>query len=239
VFKVDEIGPDVYRLSAYVSRIDLQFNHFLIKDDEPLLCHAGLNRFFPELWEAVARVTEPSGLRWVAFSHFESDECGALNHWLEIAPGARPVCGMLGAQVSVNDFAIREARGLMDGEVLATGKRRYRFCSTPHVPHGWDAGMLFEESSRTLFCSDLCHHMGDVEPLTSQDVVGRSVKAMEAMQAGPLAGYLPYTSRTQSIMDKLAALAPHTLAVMHGSSFTGDGAKALQELAGAYKTIFG
>ena len=237
--KVDEISTDVYRLSIYVPPFNLQFNHFLVKDDEPLLFHAGLKAFFPDLKEAVASVIDPSRLRWIAFSHFESDECGSLNHWLEAAPGAQPACSLTGALVSVNDFAIREARGLTDGEVMQTGKRRFRFCSTAHVPHGWDAGLLFEETDRTLLCSDLCHHAGDVEPLTTQDVVGRSGQAIGEMQAGPLANYLPYTPLTQSVLDKLAALGPRTLAIMHGSSFQGDGAKALQDLAGVFRKVFG
>lgn len=237
--KADEISADVYRLSIYVPPFNLQFNHFLVKDDEPLLFHAGLKSFFPELKEAVSRVIEPTRLRWIAFSHFESDECGALNHWLEAAPAAQAACSLTGALVSVNDFAIREARGLADGEVLPTGKRRFRFCSTAHVPHGWDAGLLFEETDRTLLCSDLCHHAGDVEPLTAQDVVGRSGQTMREMQASPLANYLPYTPLTQSVLDKLAALGPRTLAVMHGSSFTGDGAKSLRDLAGLFKETFG
>src|SRR3990167_5349842 len=138
---VAEIGPDIYRFSIYVPAFDLQFNHFLVNDEEPLLYHTGYKAFFPELREAVARVVDPQEIRWIGFSHFESDECGALNHWLEAAPAAQPVCGVVGALVSVNDFAIRPPRGMADGETLPTGKHRFRFCATAHLPHGrrWPA----------------------------------------------------------------------------------------------------
>src|SRR4030095_14246111 len=138
--KVDEISPDVFRISILEPQFTLQFNHFLIRDEEPLLFHAGYKRMFPELREAVTRLLNPESIRWVSFSHFESDECGSLNYWLEIAPKAQAACSFVGAVVSVNDFAIRPARGLVQDEVLATGKYRFRFCSTAHIPHGWDGG---------------------------------------------------------------------------------------------------
>jgi flavorubredoxin len=236
---VTEIAPDLYRLSVYAPDFDLQFNHFLVDDDEPLLYHAGLKGMFPTLREAVAKVLDPSRLRWVGFSHFESDECGGLNDWLAIAPSAQPACSDLGAMVSVNDFSTRPARGLADGETLVTGKYRFRACRTPHLPHGWDASVMFEETQKTLLCSDLFHQVGDVEPLTTSDVVGRSVEAMKAYQAGVLADYAPYTHYTGQLFDKLAALAPRRLAIMHGSSFDGDGARALQDLAVGFKEVFG
>ena len=133
---VTEIGPDLYRISSFVPEFNLQFNHFLIDDDEPLLYHAGLKAMFPLLRDAVAKVIDPSRLRWIGFSHFESDECGGLNSWLELAASAQPACSEVGAMVSVNDFAVRPARGLADGEVLSTGKYRFRLCRTPHLPHG-------------------------------------------------------------------------------------------------------
>jgi flavorubredoxin len=190
---VTEIGPDLYRISIYVPQFDLQFNHFLVKDEAPILYHAGLRGMFPLLREAVATILDPAGLRWISFSHFESDECGGLNDWLAVAPAAQAACSDLGAMVSVNDFSGRPAKGLADGEVLVTGKYRFRLCRTPHLPHGWDAAVLFEETERTLLCSDLFHQVGDVEPLTTSDVVGRSVEAMKAYQAGVLAEYAPYT----------------------------------------------
>ena len=189
--------------------------------------------------EAVAKVTDPRGIRWVSFSHFESDECGALNHWLEAAPRAEPLCSLTGALVSVNDFSVRPARGLSHGEIVETGRHRFRFCSTAHIPHGWDAGLLFDETTKTLLCSDLFHHTGDVEPLTRDDVAARSKQTMREMQAGPLANYLPYTPQTGRVIEELAALEPRTLAIMHGSSFEGDGARAVRDLGVALREVFG
>ena len=237
--KVHEIAPDLYRISIYVPEFDLQFNHFLVRDEEPLLFHAGYQRFFPELREAVATVLPPAKIRWISFSHFESDECGALNQWLEIAPAAQAAATVVGVLVSLNDFAIRPPRGMADEETLSTGKYRFRMCSTAHLPHGWDAGVLFEETQRTLLCSDLFHHVGDVEPLTESDIVGRSRAAMTEYQKGPLANYVPYTPLTGRILEKLAALEPATLATMHGSSFRGDGARALRDLGVALRDTFG
>jgi len=236
---VTEIGPDLYRISIYVPQFDLQFNHFVVDDDEPILYHAGLRGMFPLLREAVATILDPAGLRWISFSHFESDECGGLNDWLAIAPAAQAACSDLGAMVSVNDFSGRPAKGLADGELLVTGKYQFRLCRTPHLPHGWDAAVLFEETERTLLCSDLFHQVGDVEPLTASDVVGRSVEAMKAYQAGVLAEYAPYTHYTDQLFGKLAALKPERLAIMHGSSFEGDGARALSDLAAGFKEVFG
>ncbi len=184
---VTEIGPNLYRISVLMSAFNLQFNHFLVVDDEPLLFHSGLKGCFPEIREALTTVMDPARLRWVGFSHFESDECGALNQWLDLAPSAEPVCSMVGALVSVNDFAIRPAKGMADAEVLTTGTHRFRLCRTPHLPHGWDASVLFEETTKTLLCSDLFHQVGDVEPLTRSDVVGRSREALKEYQGGVLA----------------------------------------------------
>jgi len=236
---VAEIGPDLYRLSIYAPEFDLQFNHFLLDDEQPLLYHAGLKGMFPVLREAVAKVLDPSRLRWIGFSHFESDECGALNEWLAIAPSAQAVCSDLGALVSVNDFSARPARGLADGERLVTGKYKLRACRTPHLPHGWDASVMFEETHKTLLCSDLFHQVGNVEPLTTSDVVGRSAEAMKAYQSGVLADYAPYTPYTARLFGKLAELKPERLAIMHGSSFEGDGVRALRDLAAAFEEVFG
>jgi flavorubredoxin len=178
--KTTEIAPNIYRISIYHPGAGLQFNHFLVKDDEPLLFHAGLRGMHAEIREAVSTLIDLSELRHISFSHFESDECGSLNDWLAAAPGADVICGQAGALVCVNDFIGREARTLADGETFTTGKYRFRYCHTPHLPHGWDAGVLFEETGKTLFCSDLFHQNGDVEPLTSDDVVGRCSQAMKA-----------------------------------------------------------
>ena len=235
---INEIAPDLFRLSIYVPDIDMQFNHFLVRDEEPLLFHAGLKAMFPPLREAVAKLIDPAKLRHIAWSHFESDECGALNHWLELAPQAQPVCTLVGKLVSVDDFALRPARGMTSDDVLSTGKYRYRFHRSPHIPHGWDAGVLFEETRRTLFCSDLFHHFGNVEPVTTSDLIEPTRKAMKQMQQGPLAGYMPYTRQTDGVLRSLAGLKPEALAVMHGSSYRGNCAGLLTDLAGVIRETF-
>jgi flavorubredoxin len=235
---IDEIAPDVFRLSIYVPELDMQYNHFLVRDEQPLLFHTGLKRMFPALREAVATLIDPATLRHIAWSHFESDECGALNDWLGLAPQAQPVCTLVGKLVSVDDFSLRPARGMTDDDVLSTGKYRYRFCRSPHIPHGWDAGLLFEETQKTLFCSDLFHHFGDVAALTESDLIQPTRSAMQQMQQGPLAGYMPYTRQTEGVLRSLADLKPETLAVMHGSSYRGQGDRLLLDLAGVIKENF-
>jgi flavorubredoxin len=235
---INEIAPDLFRLSIYVPAFDMQFNHFLVRDEEPLLFHAGLKGMFPALREAVATLIDPASLRHIAWSHFESDEIGALNHWLELAPRAQPVCTFVGKLVSVDDFSLRPARGMTADEVLTTGKYRYRFYPSPHLPHGWDAGVLFEETRKTLFCSDLFHHFGNVAPVTSADLIEPTRKAMRQMQQGPLADYMPYTSQTEGVLRSLAELKPETLALMHGSSYIGKSDKLLTDLAGVIRESF-
>lgn len=235
---INEIAPDLFRLSIYVPKADMQFNHFLVRDEEPLLFHAGLKGMFPALREAVGTLIDSTKLRHIAWSHFESDETGALNDWLQIAPQAQPVCTLVGKRVNVDDFAIRPALGMTANDVLTTGKHRFRFYCSPHLPHGWDAGVLFEETRQTLFCSDLFHHFGNVAPVTSSDLIDPSRKALQQMQQGPLAGYIPYTSQTEGSLRGLAALNPETLAVMHGSSYVGQSGKLLTDLAGVIKENF-
>lgn len=236
---IHEIAPDVFRLSVYAEAFDMEFNHFLVRDEEPLLFHTGLKAMFPALREAVAKLMDPAKLRHIAWSHFESDECGALNEWLSIAPNAEPVCTLVGKLVSVDDFSIRPARGMTPGDVLTTGKYRYRFYPSPHIPHGWDAGVLFEETGRTLFCSDLFHHFGQTEPITTNDLIEPTRKAMQRLEQGPLSGYMPYTRHTAGVLSKLADLKPETLAVMHGSSYRGECDRLLTDLAGVIKENFG
>lgn len=236
--KIDEIAPDLFRLSVYVPELDMQFNHFLVRDDEPLLFHTGLRRMFPLLRDAVATLIDPRQLRYISWSHFESDECGALNDWLQIAPHAEPVCTLIGKLVSVDDFSSRPARGMTADDVLTTGKYRYRFFQSPHIPHGWDAGLLFEETQKTLFCSDLFHHFGNGDPLTSSDLIEPTRLAMQRLQQGPLSGYLPYTSATEGTLRAMAELKPETLAVMHGASYRGPGHRQLVELANVIKESF-
>ncbi|HZU97450.1 MAG TPA: MBL fold metallo-hydrolase, partial [Planctomycetota bacterium] len=144
---VTEVGADIFKITTFVKEIDLQFSQFLVRDDEPFLFHTGLRAMFPLVRDAVAKVLPPASVRWVGFSHFEADECGSLNEWLAAAPRAQAACGFVGAMVSVNDFASRPARALQPDEVVATGKRRLRFLRTPHVPHCWEAGLFFEETT--------------------------------------------------------------------------------------------
>ena len=236
---ISEIAPDVYRICTYVPQIDLQFCQFLVKDDEPLLWETGMKQLFPAVREAVAKIIDPATLRWISFSHFEPDECGSLNEWLQLAPRAQAVCSEVGAMVFVNDGASRPARGLTRHDLIETGKYRFRLYPTPHLPHGWDAAILFEETNRTLLCSDLLHHGGDVEPCTESDVVGRCRHAMQTMQATPLTDYMPWTPKTESRLAELAALAPRTCATMHGSAFRGDGARALRELGSVMREVLG
>jgi flavorubredoxin len=228
VTDIAEIAPDLYRISLFMPQLNMQFNHVLVRDDEPLLFHTGMRRTFPALYEAVARLIDPATLRWISWSHFEVDECGALNEWLAEAPNAIPVCGELGAMINIADFSNRPPRGLKPDEILGTGRHRFRFVQTPHLPHGWDAGVLFEETDRVLLCSDLMHQLGDVEPVTTGDVVGRYRQAFETYQKSPvLMDYVPYTENTKRQLANLAALQPRMLAAMHGSTFVGDGAAAL------------
>ncbi len=235
---IDEIAPDLFRISLYVPDFDMQFNHFLVRDEEPLLFHAGLKGMFPAMREAVAKLIDPATLRHIAWSHFESDECGALNDWLQLAPQAQPVCTLVGKLVSVDDFAIRPAFGMTADDVLSTGKYRYRFYRSPHIPHGWDAGVLFEETRKTLFCSDLFHHFGNVAAVTTSDLIEPTQKAMKQMEQGPLASYMPYTRQTEGVLRSLADLKPEMLAVMHGSSYIGLSDQLLIDLAGVIKEEF-
>lgn len=237
--RITEIAPDHYVISIYVREFNLRFNHFLIKDDEPLLFHTGMKQMFPLVRDAVARVINPATLRWISFSHFEADECGALNEWLAIAPQAAPACGLVGAVVSVNDFAVRPAHVLAHDEILKTGAYRFRYQQTPHVPHNWEAGLLFEEVTRTLLCSDLFTHEGDVEPMTKTDVVDRAKQALLAGKKGPFADPYPYTPLTEPILQGLADLRPARLALMHGSVFVGDGGQALRDLAIVMREVLG
>jgi flavorubredoxin len=236
---VTEIASDIFRLSTYDSALGMQFNQFLVRDAEPLLYHTWIREMFPSVRDAIARVLDPATLRWLSFSHFEADECGALNEFLAIAPGAAPLCSFVGAMVSINSFANRPARGLQDGETLTTGAKRFRFVRTPHLPHNWEAGHLFEESTRTLFCSDLFHQDGEVEPVATSEseLLARARDTLVRYQSGPFSNYLPFTPMTEELVAKLAALKPAVIAVMHGSSFSGDGEHALQSLSKLFRGV--
>jgi flavorubredoxin len=175
---VTEIAADVYRVSTFHPEYGIQFNQFLIKSDEPFMMHTGFKKMFPITLDGVASLIDPKKLRWIGFSHFESDECGALNDFLAVAPNAQAVCSVVGAMVTVSDFADRAPRALNDSEVLEIGRHRLRFLATPHVPHAWTAGLFFEETDRTFLCSDLFFHPSDPEPLIESDVVGRARESM-------------------------------------------------------------
>lgn len=237
---VTEIAPDFYRISTFVAQADLQFNQFLVRDEQPLLFHTGMRGLFPTVSEAVAGLIDPSTIRWIGFSHFEADECGALREWQTLAPNATAVCSFVGKVVSVDDVvAARPAKPLNDGDSIGTGKYRFRFIRTPHLPHCWEAGLLFEETQGTLLSSDLFHQNGDVEPLTSSDVMGRVRQTISDYEQGPFASYMPYTPRTSRLLQKIADLKPRTLATMHGSTFAGDGEQAIKDLDSIMKELLG
>lgn len=230
--KVDEIADDIYRLSTYVPEIaapaGFTFNQFVVKADEPLLFHCGPRQMFPLVSEAAASVVPLDQFRWITFGHVESDECGSMNDWLAVAPNAEVAHGAIGCLVSINDMADRPPRALEDGEVLDLGGKRVRHFDTPHVPHNWEARVLHEETTNTLFSGDLGEHIGNGPPVTGDDIVGPAMEGEEMFLASSLTPALAPTIR------KLAELQPSTLAIMHGSSFTGDGAGMLRGLADAY-----
>ena len=237
--RIDEIADGIFRISTYISDFNLQFNQFLVKGDEPLLFETGMKQIFPQVREAVSRIIDPSSLRYVAFSHFEPDECGSLNEWLTTAPRGEAICSVVGAMVFVNDAAVRPARGLNHDEIVHTGRHSFRFKATPHLPHGWDAGFLFEETTGTLLCSDLLGHAGDMPATTDSDIVGRFREAAVAFEGGPLANYMPYTRKTEAQIKELASLKPRACATMHGSTYLGDGEKALLDMAVVMKELLG
>jgi flavorubredoxin len=225
---VTEIASGVFRLSTFIPDADFMFNQFLVVDDEPLLFHTGLRSLFPLVREAVDRVMPVEQLRWVTFGHVEADECGSMNDWLAVAPNAQVAHGAMGCVVSVNDLADRPPRPLDDGEVLELGTRRMRRIATPHVPHGWDAGLFFEETTSTLLCGDLFTALGASPALTEQEITGPALEAERVFRATCL------TPATGPTIRSLAALEPRTLGLMHGPSYAGDCVRALHELAEAY-----
>ena len=236
--KVTEIAPDLFRITTFVEAFNIQFSQFLMRDDQPLLFHTGPRALFTEIKTAVTSLIDPQTLRWIGFSHFESDECATVPEWQQLAPQSEVVCSVVGKMVSVDDcLALRPAKGMVDGEVLETGRYRFRFLSTPHVPHCWEAGLLFEETQRTLLCSDLFHQDGDVEAMTESDVLERCRETLVGYQQGPLANYVPYCSLTEATLNRLAALQPKRLATMHGSVYVGDGSQALHGLAAVWRDV--
>jgi len=228
---IAEISDGIFRISTPVPPNPalpggFSFNQYLVVDDDPLLFHSGPRKLFPVVREAIESVIPASSLRYVGLSHFEADECGSLNDFLAIAPQAQPLCGKVAKMVSIDDVADREARGLADGEPLSLGKHTVRWLDTPHLPHGWECGYLFEGSTRTLFCGELFTQPGaEHEPIVESDILGPS----EAMR-GQL-DYYAHAKNTGELLEKLAATKPANLACMHGSAWTGDGSALLSELA--------
>lgn len=228
--RVDEIAERIFRINTPVAVPggpgQFNFNQYLIADDEPLLFHTGPRRLFAFVREAVASVIAPDSLRYVALSHFEADECGALNEFLAVAPRAEPVCGRIAAMVSVGDFADRPPRALADNEELSLGRSTIRWLDTPHVPHAWDCGLMLEQSTQTFFCGDLFTQGGPGEvALTEGDILGPSEAFRTPMD------YFAHAPQTQATLERLARHEPTTLACMHGSAWRGDGAALLRALA--------
>jgi len=233
--KIAEIADGIFRLSTYVPQIappaGFAFNSFLVRGEQPLLFHTGLHKMFPLNREAVAKIVPVESLRWIAFGHYEADECGAMNDWMAVAPKAQVAHGATGVLVSLNDMADREPRILGDGEVIDLGGgKRVRYIDTPHTPHGWDAGVMYEESTGTLLCGDLFTQLGDNPALIhGGDIVTPAIAGEETFQ------YSALNPEMATSIRNLAKLAPKTLALMHGPSFAGDGKAALNALASFYE----
>jgi len=229
-----EIAPGIYRINTPVEipAGAFNFNQYLVADDEPLLFHTGPRRLFPLVAEAIGKVLPVSSLRHVAFSHFEADECGALNDFLAAAPSAAPVCSQVAAMVSVNDVAERPARALADGEVLRTGRHVLAWVDAPHVPHGWECGFMMERETRTLLCGDLFTQGGTgAKPLTESDILAPSEAFRRTMD------YYAHAPQTCATLERLACETPRILACMHGSAWRGDGAALLRALAAELRPV--
>jgi len=225
---VYEIAEGVYRINTPSGVVPggFSFNQYLIVDDEPLLFHTGLRKMFPLVEEAVATIMPIERLRYIAFSHVEADECGSLNQWLAAAPEAVPVCSRVAAMTSINDLADRAPRALADGETLALGKHQVQWFDTPHLPHGWESGLMMEERTRTLLCGDLFTQGGtDLPALTEGDILGPSEALWSKLD------YFSHAINTREMIERLAAAEPTTLACMHGSAWHGDGTALLRALA--------
>ncbi len=226
--EVSEIAEGVYRLSTFIPEITpvgFTLNQFLLDADEPMLFHCGYRSMFPLFAEAFARVMPLERLRWISFGHVEADECGSMNQWLGAAPSSQVLHGQLACDVSLNDMADRLPRPMADDEVLDLGGKRVRFLHTPHVPHGWEAGVFYEETTGTLLCGDLFTAAGRCPPLTGDDIVGPAIEAEQMFHAMTMA------PGTGAALERLAALSPKRLGLMHGPSYEGDGGAALRALA--------
>lgn len=227
--RIDEIADGVYRLSTLVPEVappaGFTFNQFLLMADEPLLFHTGHRFMFDSILGAVETLMPIERLRWISFSHVEADESGAMNLWQERAPHAQVVHGQLGCDISLRDLSLRPPRAMQDGEVLDLGGKRVRYLATPHVPHGWDAGLMFEEQTGTLLCSDLLGQLGDGPALARGDIVGAALESENLWRS------MSVTRETGRTLQRLADLNPRTLAIMHGSSLNRGCAEALRAFA--------
>jgi flavorubredoxin len=237
---VDQIADRIYRISTFVPDLapgGFTFNQFLVDAEEPLLYHTGMRQLFPLVRPALERVLPVERLRWIAFAHVEADECGAVNDFLEVAPQAQVAHGFMGVLLSLDDMLDRPPVALADGEVLDLGgaglRRSVLEVATPHVPHNWESHVFFEQETRTLFCGDLCTQLGNGAAVTDQDLLEAAVAAEETFWQTSMGPAVPSTYR------RLAELEPATLAVMHGSSYNGDCAKLLRDLADVYESRFG
>jgi flavorubredoxin len=229
--RIDEITSGIYRISTPVPPAVIPggftFNQYLTVDDSPLLYHTGPRKMFPLICEAISSVIPVQSLRYIGFSHYEADECGSLNDFLEAAPEAEPLCSKIAKMVSVDDIALRPAHALADGEELSLGTHAVRWTDTPHLPHAWECGHLFETTTKTLFCGDLFTQGGhEHEPLITGDILDASEQMRSALD------YFSQTRRVHELMEKLASHSPRVLACMHGAAWEGDGAALLRQLAG-------
>lgn len=229
---INEIAEGIYRINTPIQLPvgAFNFNQYLIVDDSPMLFHTGPRRLFSLVQEAIGSILPPKQLRYIGFSHYEADECGSLNEFLAIAPEAVPVCSQIAAMVSVNDVADRAPRAMGDGEMLSLGHHVLRWFDTPHLPHAWECGLMFDDTTRTLLCSDLFTQGGEgKQPLVESDILGPSEAFREAMD------YYSHAPNTHEILERLAQASPTTLACMHGSAWRGDGAALLRDLARSIK----
>ncbi|MBT0961306.1 hypothetical protein [Denitromonas iodatirespirans] len=232
---VVEIADGIYRINTPIHLPDgarFSFNQYLIVDDAPLLFHTGPRKLFPLVSEAIGHVMPLEGLRYVGLSHVESDECGGMNAFLAAAPQAVPLCSQIAAMVSMNDLADRAPQAMVDGELLSLGRRAIRWFDTPHMPHGWDCGLMMEETSRTFFCGDLFTQPGGGEvALTEADILAPSEAFRQPLD------YFAHAPGTAAMLHRLADEAPGTLACMHGSAWQGDGGALLRALAAAVAPV--
>jgi flavorubredoxin len=228
---VTEIADRIYRLSTFVPQVGpsgFTFNQFLIDAEQPLLFHYGHRAMFPLISEAVKSVIALDKLAWTTCSHVEADESGGLNQWLAAAPNATPAHGQIGCNIWLTDMADRKPRPLKNDEVLDLGGKKVRWLDTPHVPHNWDAGLIYEETTGTLFSSDLFTQFGTCAATTTGDIVDAAIATEKAVP------FMPVTPQAEPTLRRLAALKPRTIALMHGPSFIGEGEAALTALADHY-----